>query len=165
MGIPKIAPPFWLHISWTSFEFVEISAGGQHWPATLANWWNCNAVELQSFSTSDIITTLKRLKSELTCPLFFNPLPPKFLAIDDFADSAPAGTDFADFADAVLITAERLFLLSQVLPQKCRLRGDSIARRPRTKKEVKAHLNRRNNKFERKLVAILAAEGSVARQN
>ena len=109
MGIPKIAPPFWLHISWTSFEFVEISAGGQRWPATLANWWNCNAVELQSFSSSEIITALKRLKSELTCPLFFNPLPPNFLAIDDFVDSAPAGTDFADFADAILIAAERLF--------------------------------------------------------
>ena len=52
-----------------------------------------------------------------------------------------------------------------IIPQAHHHWGDRISSLPWNKKEVKAHLKRRYNEDEQKLISILAKEGSVACYN
>ena len=143
------------NIDWSTIRHVTIGTSGQHWPSVLAKWFKRNTFELQSSAASEIITTLERVKLSLNCPLLFTSLPSDFLQIMRASDQSPSGT--------ILETAKRLYM--HIIPQALRRWGDSISSLPWTKKEVKAHLKRRYNEDESKLISILAREGSVACHN
>ena len=109
---------------------------------------------LVSTAASDIMRSLRNLKSTLHCPLILDAPPNGFLENTTPGIQTPAGI--------LMATAGRLF--QHVLHQGHRRRGDRAARLPWTKAETKAHIQRRYQEDEQKVISLLANEGSVARQ-
>ena len=118
----------------------------------MAGWFAKEVLELKSPAAPEAVIALGCLDSRIECPSVLSALPRRFFGGAETSDQAPAGI--------ISAKAERLY--TSVLRRGVGDREARIARLPRTKEEVKAHLKRRRKEFDQRLLSLLAREGSTA---
>ena len=141
-----------LRASQRTFTHVAARAGNERVHAAIVAWFRTGTVGLRSAAASEIAALIRKLKATLRCPIQLESLPAGFLEQGKATDQPPAG--------AILITATRLY--SQILQRGQNKWKEQLARLPWRKTEVKAHLKRQYQEDDRRLIPILATEGSVA---